>query len=113
MYQITQEMDIIQNLNHIIDNNNNIPYFNHNDLRPSLKSNTINHAIHIIQSFIDDPNQVIQFYGESSSGMTNHIIYRRHGQIYNAYCSMAHGIYALSRTGPDFLNNLFPYFQYF
>lgn len=112
MYQITEETSIIDNLNTIIDNNN-IPYFNQNDLRPSLKSNHIPTAVNLIQEFIDNPNLLIRFYGESSSGMTNHIIYRRNGQIYNAFYSMAHGIYCVSRTGPDFINNLFPYFQDF
>ena len=112
-YQNTSpESDIISSLNNFIDNNN-ISYLDPNDLRPSLKSHNIPEAIDLIQEFIDNPNKDIQFYGATSNGMTNHIIYRRNGYVYNAFCSMTHGIYAVSLLGNDIIKTIFPYFEYF
>jgi hypothetical protein len=104
--------DIIQSLNNFIDNNN-IPHLNDNDLHPSLKSIHIPNAINLIKEFVNDQNKVIQIYGATSSGMTNHIVFRRNGLIYNAFCSMTHGLYAVSLAGPDIVNKLFPYYEYF
>ena len=110
MYEtFNTENDIILSLNNFIDNNN-INYLQPNDLRPSLKSHNIPDAINLIQEFIDNPNKDILFYGATSNGMTNHIIYRRNGDVYNAFCSMTHGIYAVSLLGNDILKSLFPYF---
>jgi hypothetical protein len=106
---------IINLFNYIIENNN-IDKFNRDggSIIPKVSFPKSYDSANTIKNFFNSPEKIIDYYADSSGGMTIHMIFRKNKKVFIGFKSSCYDgikcVYEIDRSfinyiDPDFLSN--------